>query len=496
MTTTISVEYVPIADTLSDASRYVTPTQSLTNCIIFSAHFIATFILNTLLLVTILMSKQLRDTFIYCLFAVSSAINLFDIIFNQLLSLINIANGSWMLNKGWCNFNVVVQQFTQLYTLFFIMLMSAERAAGMILRDNEYEREAKQNGRYLDGFKVTVLATLLCLIAAAVSLATLSPAIPVVEFSNRYLCGIGEKSPIGYSIARIILYLGCLSVVLVCSCAIFRKRQLASLPQQSHEYSDFIRRNRSIYEHQSRAKLIYTSQELISSDGSLDVPQDCDTLITWLRFIYTLLCPISILCWCNDIWMKLKEVICCRSYEPPILVNGMYQGYSQPPSVMTLVATPEGLQLRMPESSMPMKPIYNPLPPRIPPPVASPLPSLQQPIHVPQQQQQQQIQRSNHSLQQVYPHRPIANRSSTDSGSSTSSLNDTIRSTDTLPVQSSSSSSSGQRGSALKSNKPIKPAIDLLTEEPIKNPPPPTKLRLPQATVKSRQPPATTREGL
>ncbi|PAV88521.1 hypothetical protein WR25_07903 [Diploscapter pachys] len=463
MTTTISVEYVPIADTLSDASRYVTPTQSLTNCIIFSAHFIATFILNTLLLVTILMSKQLRDTFIYCLFAVSSAINLFDIIFNQLLSLINIANGSWVLNKGWCNFNVVVQQFTQLYTLFFIMLISAERAVGMILRDNEYEREGKQNGRYLDGFKVTALATLLCLIAAAVSLATLSPAIPVVEFSNRYLCGIGEKSPIGYSIARIILYLGCLSVVLVCSCAIFRKR-------------------------------IYTSQELISSDGSLDVPQDCDTLITWLRFIYTLLCPISILCWCNDIWVKLKEVICCRSYEPPILVNGMYQGYSQPPSVMTLVATPEGLQLRMPESSMPMKPIYNPLPSRIPPPVASPLPSLQQPIHVPQQQQQ--IQRSNHSLQQAHPHQPMANRSSTNSGSSTSSRNDTIGSTDTLPVQSPSSSSSDQRESALKSNKPIKPAIDLLTEEPIKNPPPPTKLRLPQATVKSRQPPATTREGL
>ncbi|RCN25521.1 hypothetical protein ANCCAN_28766, partial [Ancylostoma caninum] len=187
-------------------------------------------------------------------------------------------------------------------------------------------------------------------------------------------------APLGYTLSRVILYIGCLCVLLVCISAIFKKREGNSLPQQSHDYSDFIRRNRARQEHLSRAKLVVllvcifilvagpyitlsftyeilnSSEFLAENDPLLDIPQDADTLITWLMFLFPLLSPISIFCWCTDVWTYAKELFCCRSDNPPTVgyfANGYNKGMNGMPGVMTLVATPEGLQLKLPSSGLP-----------------------------------------------------------------------------------------------------------------------------------------------
>ncbi|KAK6033711.1 hypothetical protein OSTOST_00012 [Ostertagia ostertagi] len=144
------------------------------------------------------------------------------------------------------------------------------------------------------------------------------------------------------------IYAGCLGLILVCTTAIFRKREGRSLPQQSHDYSDFIRRNRAKQEVLSRAKLavllvcififvqgpyilLCFTFEIFSSsltNTDLDIPQDVDTLITWLKFLFPLLSPIAILCWCSDISGSVKELFLCRSYDPPMIGSNIigYKG--------------------------------------------------------------------------------------------------------------------------------------------------------------------------
>uniref|UniRef100_A0A1I7XMY2 GAGA-binding transcriptional activator n=1 Tax=Heterorhabditis bacteriophora TaxID=37862 RepID=A0A1I7XMY2_HETBA len=55
-------------------------------------------------------------------------------------------------------------------------------------------------------------------------------------------------------------------------------------------------------------------------------------------------------CWCNDIWITVKEIFCCRSYDPPTIGHYMNGNKGMPgaPGVITLVATAEGLQLKLP----------------------------------------------------------------------------------------------------------------------------------------------------
>ncbi|KHJ94009.1 hypothetical protein OESDEN_06067 [Oesophagostomum dentatum] len=203
--------------------------------------------------------------------------------------------------------------------------------------------------------------------------------LPVKPFRNRYVCSVSSGAPLGYTLTRVVLYIGCLCVLLVCLSAIFKKRGINSLPQQTQDYSDFIRRNRARQEYLSRAKLVVllvctfilvagpyitlsftfeitNSMEFVAGNELLlEIPQDADTLITWLMFLFPLLSPIIIFCWCTDVWSYTKELFCCRSDSPPTVgyfTSGYNKGVNGVPPVMTLVATPEGLQLKLPSSGL------------------------------------------------------------------------------------------------------------------------------------------------
>ncbi|VDL84206.1 unnamed protein product [Nippostrongylus brasiliensis] len=99
---------------------------------------------------------------------------------------------------------------------------------------------------------------------------------------------------------------------------------------------------------------ICNSIEVTRDGTTMDIPQDADTLITWLKFLFPLLSPVAILCWCSDISSCVKELVCCRSYDPPVIgqaVSGL-RGAGVMPGVMTLIATADGLQLKLPNTTM------------------------------------------------------------------------------------------------------------------------------------------------
>lgn len=53
----------------------------------------------------------------------------------------------------------------------------------------------------------------------------------------------------------------------------------------------------------------------------LDIPQDADTLVTSLKFLFPLLSPICILFWCSDISVYIKKLFICRTYDPPCVIG-------------------------------------------------------------------------------------------------------------------------------------------------------------------------------
>ncbi|CAD6190528.1 unnamed protein product [Caenorhabditis auriculariae] len=347
-----TIEYVPEADTLAVVTLKETQSASLrtTNAILIA----------------------LRQQNIYLMYCHLALINIWDLTFNVFFSLLFVANGSWTMGDRWCSFNAASQQFVQLYTLLFLMLMAAERAFGAILVQEQIVQQIKP----LSVLKIAMITLLLFVVSVMISSVIFFPFVPVKAFRNRYICGVDIDSPLGYVIARVVLYFGCLAMTLVCIVAILRKKTVASIPLQSHEYAEFIKKNRAVQHHKSRAKLVillvcvfillegpyvtlcfiyetYNSHEFL--EEALDVAQDTDTLITWLKFIFPLLCPIIMLCWCNDVWVRVKEVLCCRSYDPPTIGHYMpqYRGAAAVPSVMTLVATDQGVQLKMPQHAAP-----------------------------------------------------------------------------------------------------------------------------------------------
>uniref|UniRef100_A0A8R1DJW1 G-protein coupled receptors family 1 profile domain-containing protein n=1 Tax=Caenorhabditis japonica TaxID=281687 RepID=A0A8R1DJW1_CAEJA len=244
------------------------------------------------------------------------------------------------------------------------MLIGAERALGIVLGP-EY---VTHGHRYLSGLRLTGVSVILSCVSISFASVVFLNVIPTKPFRNRYVCGIDGGGPIGYVIVRLVVYFGCLAVILVAIGAILQRRTASSIPPNTQEYSEFIKRNRAMQEHRSRAKLMifitcvficiegpyitlcffyesYNSREF--SNVSIDLPQDADTLITWLKFVFPLLCPIIMLSWCNDVWTKVKEVMCCRSYDPPTI--GHMPGHrdsSDVTPVMTVIGGNKGPHVR------------------------------------------------------------------------------------------------------------------------------------------------------
>ncbi|EGT30611.1 hypothetical protein CAEBREN_11590 [Caenorhabditis brenneri] len=377
----ITVEYVPEEDTLAIVTIKETQSASLrtTNAILIAALLISSYFLNVLFIVAVLITKSFRTT-IYLMYCHLSFVNIVDLSFNIFFALIFVANGNWNLSNGWCTFNVAIQEFTHLHTLFVLMIIGAERALGIILGP-EY---VTHGHKYLSGLRITGVSMILSCVSISFASVVFMNVIPTKPFRNRYVCGIDGGGPIGYVIARLIVYFGCLAVILVAIGAILQKRTAASISPNTQEYAEFIKRNRAMQEHRSRAKLMilitcvflciegpyitlcffyetYNSREF--SDVSIDVPQDADTLITWLKFVFPLICPIIMLSWCNDVWTKVKEVMCCRSYDPPTI--GHMPGYRDNADispVMTVVGGERGLRIKSEAAGYQLRPSWNPTP--------------------------------------------------------------------------------------------------------------------------------------
>ncbi|EFO82798.1 hypothetical protein CRE_00400 [Caenorhabditis remanei] len=361
----VTVEYVPEEDTLAIVTIRETQSASLrtTNAILIAALLISSYFLNVLFIVAVLITKSFRTT-IYLMYCHLSFVNIIDLSFNIFFALIFVANGNWNLSNGWCTFNVAIQEFVHLHTLLVLMLIGAERALGIILGP-EY---VTHGHKYLSGLRITGVSMILSCVSITLASIVFMNVIPTKPFRNRYVCGIDGGGPIGYVIARLVVYFGCLAVILVAIGAILQRRTAASISPNTQEYAEFIKRNRAMQEHRSRAKLMilitcvfigiegpyitlcffyetYNSREF--SDVSIDLPQDADTLITWLKFVFPLLCPIIMLSWCNDVWTKVKEVMCCRSYDPPTIghMPGLRENADMSP-VMTVVGGENGLRIK------------------------------------------------------------------------------------------------------------------------------------------------------
>ncbi|RCN26408.1 hypothetical protein ANCCAN_27866, partial [Ancylostoma caninum] len=76
-------------------------------------------------------SKKLRSTLIYVIFAHISLVNLLDLSFSVLVSLLYVANGTWIFGDDWCKISATVQEFCELYTMLMLMLAAVERAVGL-----------------------------------------------------------------------------------------------------------------------------------------------------------------------------------------------------------------------------------------------------------------------------------------------------------------------------------------------------------------------------
>ncbi|CAJ0574985.1 unnamed protein product, partial [Mesorhabditis spiculigera] len=229
------------------------------------------------------------------------------------------------------------------------------------------------------GYRTAAFLAANIAITLSLTLPILAAAVPVRPFTNRYLCSIAEGAPMYRALVQVIVYLLALVAMLICTGAIYMRRQISSIPQQSHEFTEFITKTRALQEDTLLGKLSvrlfcafviivgpYAVMELVFEiSGSIElnaevgIQQDVDTLLTWLCFVYPLIAPILICCSCDDIWSQVLETFCCKSQEPPTI--GPYfmgAGKNNPNAgVMTLVATSEGVQLRLPQN------VQYPIPP-------------------------------------------------------------------------------------------------------------------------------------
>jgi len=84
------------------------------------------------------------------------------------------------------------------------------------------------------------------------------------------------------------------------------------------------------------------------SDDLFKMPQDADTLVTWLMSFHALISPILIFSSCNDISAKFVNLFFCRMSSTDIIGLGN-NNVAKNSDVLTLMATSEGLQLRIPQ---------------------------------------------------------------------------------------------------------------------------------------------------
>ncbi|KAI6233640.1 Melanin-concentrating hormone receptor 2 [Aphelenchoides fujianensis] len=353
-----NVEYVDVGKTIADIAITEKSSTSLTatTSILLAILLILSFVSNLLLVATILASCKLRKYLLYLMFCQLGVINLLDTIMVMLVALLYVANGNWTFGDAFCRANAWAQQFVFLHALFTIMLMSMERALGLTA-----------NGRHFVTPRYAVAFSLLFgIIAFCFAAPTFFSAFPVHPYPWRYLCAIGGESPVAYSIVQMLAYGGCIFV---------DDHLLWS------DYGAFIMESRALQDHMLHGRLVLficiafvvvqgpyivlslfvqirNSNEILDGDPEMEMSQDVDTLITWLKLFFPLIVTVLIYSVCHDIWNKLMNLIWCRrsngvalgSWSPNNRGGHKNEAGGYPPTenVLTLVATTDGIQIRPP----------------------------------------------------------------------------------------------------------------------------------------------------
>ncbi|KAI6187600.1 Melanin-concentrating hormone receptor 2 [Aphelenchoides besseyi] len=269
------------------------------------------------------------------MFCQLGVINILDTVMIMLVALLYVANGNWTFGDAFCRANAWTQQFVFLYALFTIMLMSMERALGLTANGRHFVTP-----RYALAFSILFTVIAFCFAAP-----TFFSAFPVHPYPWRYLCAIGGQSPVAYSIVQMVAYGGCIFVMTICFGALIRYNNIdRSLPARPQDYGAFIMESRALQDYMIHGRLVMficiafvivqgpyiilslfvqirNSNEILHGDPEMEMSQDVDTLITWLKLFFSANC---------------HNTYECGNYPPT-------------ENVLTLVATTDGLQIRVPD---------------------------------------------------------------------------------------------------------------------------------------------------
>ncbi|CAK5078156.1 unnamed protein product [Meloidogyne enterolobii] len=379
---------------VSIPERISTTGLSTAISILMGVIVIASFLLNMAVFVTILTCYKLRSSLLNLMFCMLSLLNLLDVSLISFVALICVANGGiWTFGRTICRVNAFAQQSLFLANLLTLTLIAMERALTLIRR-------------HLVTRKIFgSLAILFMIIPICFATPLLIPGFQVSVFPYRYLCAIGSGSPVLYSLAQLLVYGGCIFVLLICFGSIIKqKRIVRSLPAKPEQYGAFILENRILDEHMQLSRLFFwlvfeyaviqgpyiCLDFFVQIRNSIEVQQsfaqftgsttskDVDTLVTIIKIFHPLIVPTMILVSCNNIWTQLVDKICCRFNKSVVgAFNSMAVGgannnnpsfaqllsgangnannndFANNPHVMTLYATPNGdLQLRLPNATV------------------------------------------------------------------------------------------------------------------------------------------------
>uniref|UniRef100_A0A914WQL3 G-protein coupled receptors family 1 profile domain-containing protein n=1 Tax=Plectus sambesii TaxID=2011161 RepID=A0A914WQL3_9BILA len=379
--------YVNPEDTIPDFEHQASsvPAKNLRafTAILLAILIVVAFLGNLFLVAAIGSSGKMRQV-VFNRFLVNVAIvNLLDTILNMFASLMYVANGEWPFGTVFCRINSATVELFALETIMGIMLMGMDRAIAL-LDVREYGRRVTISRTFLAAGGVWFIGLCYCIPIAINS-------IPSDIFLYRYFCAITKQSPVLFTIVLILTYFACSWLLLLAfGIVLYRAHQerlgeRSALPQKPTDFTAFIQESRAFHDQLELGKftiyvcIVYfvlqgpymflhlgvqvrNSAELIETYGGsvYTVPEDAETLLTWLKFIYPVVYPFLAFGFCPEIWAKLIGLVCCRR------VNTISMGTStgsdmltamsghrhadcqtqDDGNVMTLVATSEGLHLR------------------------------------------------------------------------------------------------------------------------------------------------------
>ncbi|CEF61578.1 G protein-coupled receptor, rhodopsin-like family and GPCR, rhodopsin-like, 7TM domain-containing protein [Strongyloides ratti] len=307
------------------------------------------------------------------------------------LSLLHISNsGQWIFGEFMCKINVFFQQFVLLISILSLLLMCAERAIG---KNSLLKNVISKNNIYFCIFGIYIISIICCIPLFLKDFVTLPD-------RYHFQCLLNGQAPIGYTYFMIFLYI-IITLTIGIGLILIRiqKHVHRSLPNSQEEYGRFINETRELHENTNLTKLTvyllitYAILQLPyiilifynrfkeaslyeSSTSFISIYSDFETLITFLRFMFPFISAIIISFRCFDIWVKIVNLICCRR-TGPITINQWNNNMNATNNinqqtffsgncdnnVITIVATGNGMELRIPKEIVQNPLIYDKPPP-------------------------------------------------------------------------------------------------------------------------------------